>query len=67
MTGPCYRCGQDGHWQDTCPLTTPAITPAEHEARIALYVRRWQDGHITIQQKRALIAEENQISKPRKP
>jgi hypothetical protein len=62
--GDCYRCGDYGHIALDCPLAAPAASRAEHEGRIAAYIRRWQDGDITIHQKRRWITEENAMGYP---
>lgn len=60
-TGNCFRCGEEGHWADHCPLNHPATTKAEHESRIAAFVERWIDGKILTHQKRQLIETENRM------
>ena len=57
----CFRCEQPGHIAAECDEMKPAASRAEHEARIARYVTRWQDGGITEWQKRKWIAAENHM------
>jgi hypothetical protein len=57
----CYRCGGPDHWADTCPLLVPAASEAEHKDRIRLYVDRWVEGHLRLEQKRVAISLENEM------
>ena len=60
--GDCFKCGLPGHWAAHCPLNYPAATRAEHEARIARIVERWDRGFgITTHQKMTLIKQENEL------
>lgn len=47
--GNCFRCQQPGHWHDNpqCPLLARARTPAEHEARIREYARRFSESGLS--------------------
>lgn len=61
-SGNCFRCDEPGHWADHCPLGIPATSRAEHEARIARILQRWEDWEttgMTTSLKQRLIAEEN--------
>jgi hypothetical protein len=58
--GCCRRCGDPGHWADTCPHNQRAATRKEHEARIDSYVARYHDGDIDAREKQHMIREENQ-------
>lgn len=65
MTSPfgCFRCNGADHWADGCPELIPVTTKAEHEARIAKYVKWFRDDdppRITAAQKRRLIEGENE-------
>jgi zinc knuckle protein len=57
----CYRCSQRGHFAADCPEQYRASSRAEHEARIAVYVRRFIDGDITAIEKQHMIREENRL------
>jgi len=57
----CYRCEKPGHLAASCPEATPALNQAEHEGRIAAYIRRWTDGKITAREKQQLISDENRM------
>ena len=61
--GPCFRCGNPGHWaeSETCPWNTKAATKTEHRARIAAFVQRYWDKQITAWQKREMIRHENEV------
>jgi len=48
----CYRCGEPGHWVNSCPTLQPAVSEKEHMSRIALYIDRWVEGKMTLEQKR---------------
>lgn len=61
MLPNCVRCGDEGHWADHCPWNQPSATPAEHRARIASILRRWENWEttgMTTALKRRLIKEE---------
>ena len=55
----CYRCGEPGHWVNSCPTLQPAVSEKEHMSRIALYIDRWVEGKMTLEQKRVAISLEN--------
>jgi hypothetical protein len=58
----CYSCNGTDHWADSCPERNPPEGKAEHEERIAKYVRWFRDEEpprITLRQKRQLIENEN--------
>lgn len=59
--GSCWRCERPGHVAAECGEIAPAASRKEHDARIARYVERWQDGKITLSQKRAWIEMENRM------
>lgn len=57
----CFRCDQPGHLAADCPEQMPAATRAEHEARIAEYIRRFIDGEWDARAKRNAISAENRM------
>jgi hypothetical protein len=59
----CFRCGEPDHWadDDTCPWLTKAAARAEHENRIAHFVRQYWEHAITGWQKREYIRHENRL------
>lgn len=62
MTAPlaCWRCRQYGHAAAECQ-PAPAETRQQLDQRIAELVERWQEFEITLDQKRAWIADEMRI------
>jgi hypothetical protein len=61
MAMNCYNCGEPGHFAANCPLSVPAGSFDEHMARIGRFVEEWQEGIITIEQKRHRISDENKL------
>lgn len=57
----CYRCGDPGHWVNSCPTLSPAASEKEHMDRIALYIDRMVAGKMSREQKRVAISLENQM------
>lgn len=53
----CWRCEAPGHTAAECQ-PPPAATRKELHARIDRYRQRWEDGDITLNQKRKFIAAE---------
>ena len=64
MLPNCHRCGDEGHWANQCPTNEPATSPAEHRARIASILKRWENWEttgMTTSLKRRLVKEENDM------
>jgi hypothetical protein len=57
----CFRCEKPGHVAANCDELIPAASKAEHDARIALYIRRWTEGKWTAREKQRAISEENKM------
>lgn len=57
----CYRCGEPGHWVNSCPTLQPAVSEEEHLGRIRLYVDQWVAGRMSTEQKRCAISVENEM------
>lgn len=74
-TGACHRCRQPGHWASGCPYAVPAADKAEHEGRIALFVRLYigdeidpaAERPIDAMTKRKLIEMENDMWRGKAP
>lgn len=73
--GACHRCLQPGHWKAACPYAVPAASKAEHEWRIALFVRLYigdeldpaTERQIDAITKQKLISEENAMWRDKAP
>jgi hypothetical protein len=59
--GDCFRCRQPGHAADGCHELRPAAGQAEHDARIAAYIQRWETRKWTPRQKQQAISDENKM------
>lgn len=72
--GPCWRCGEWGHWATEtgaegtpkCPLAIRAESLAEHERRLRFYIDRFVEFKISTEYKRELIAAEHELWRNRK-
>jgi len=69
---PCFRCGEYDHWasettaagKPKCPYAVRAESLAEHERRRQFYIDRYVELKISLEYKRQLIAEENDLWRP---
>jgi hypothetical protein len=74
-TGSCHRCRQPGHWAADCPYAVPAASKAEHQWRIALFVRLYigdeldpaTERQVDAITKQRLIEQENAMWRDKAP